>query len=227
MIKINEKYKKLVPRPSSDDYNRLKSDIEKNGIEQAIVINSKGEILEGYTRYQIAQELSIEDIPHIVKDFKNDDEEISYVIRVNMNRRHLTVMQKTQLGMQLLEHEKKLAKKRRLSTLKKGDKKPDKVTITPTEKGRATEKVSKIVGVSDKSMKQAVKIDKIEKSLKDEENKKELVETIDRGLEGKTSLSAVYKKAIELENIESGKTTSEKTEQKKIICPHCKKEIVI
>lgn len=48
------------------DYNELKRDIEQNGMKQPILVLNDGRIVNGYKRYQIAQELGLEYVPVVV-----------------------------------------------------------------------------------------------------------------------------------------------------------------
>jgi len=71
--------------------------------------------------------------------------EKKFVIESNINRRHLTTFQKIELSLHLLEIERELAKRRKLSRLKKGDELP--VTANLQGRGEAVEIVAKKIGV--------------------------------------------------------------------------------
>ena len=81
------------------DRERLKEDIAKDGIRDAIKVYKNGSkyyILGGYNRWRIAQELGISTVPveiyHIGPEERRD-----LVIKDNLNRRHLTREQKQRL----------------------------------------------------------------------------------------------------------------------------------
>ncbi len=81
------------------DRERLKEDIAKDGIRDAIKVYKNGNkyyILGGYNRWRIAQELNISTVPvevyHISPEERRD-----LVIKDNLNRRHLTRDQKQKL----------------------------------------------------------------------------------------------------------------------------------
>jgi ParB-like chromosome segregation protein Spo0J len=81
------------------DRERLKEDIAKDGIRDAIKVYKNGNkyyILGGYNRWRIAQELGITSVPveiyHISEKERRD-----LVIKDNLNRRHLTRDQKQKL----------------------------------------------------------------------------------------------------------------------------------
>ena len=58
-IKINPEYSKLVNPLSKSEYDILKNSIKEDGLHYPIVINPKGEILDGHHRYKICKELDI------------------------------------------------------------------------------------------------------------------------------------------------------------------------
>jgi len=167
-IKIKKEYLKLVPRPNEDDYQKLKNDIKENGIEIPVIVNSQNVLLEGFTRYNIAKELSLSEIP---TETKTVEDELSFIIRVNVHRRHLSIKQKTDLGLKLLDIEREKAKQRQSH----GQTAPGRTLKSESnlsDKGRATKKVAEQVGVSEDTMKKAVSIDKFKKNATPEEIKK-------------------------------------------------------
>jgi N6-adenosine-specific RNA methylase IME4 len=108
---INPEYKVLIPEPSLQEYQQLKSSIQQEGIYHPIVINEHNEILDGHTRYKICQELGIP-IKITVRQFADKLLEKRFVIESNLSRRHLNAYQKAELGVPLLAIERKLAKQR-------------------------------------------------------------------------------------------------------------------
>ena len=52
-IKINPEYSNLVYPLSKLEYEQLKDSIRKDGLYLPIVINPKGEILDGHNRHKI------------------------------------------------------------------------------------------------------------------------------------------------------------------------------
>lgn len=81
------------------DRERLKEDIAKDGIRDAIKVYKNGSkyyILGGYNRWRIAQELGIATVPVEIY-YLSEDERRDLVIKDNLNRRHLTREQKQRL----------------------------------------------------------------------------------------------------------------------------------
>ncbi len=81
------------------DRERLKEDISKDGIRDAIKVYRNGTkyyILGGYNRWRIAQELGIKTVPVEIY-YLTEEERRDLVIKDNLNRRHLTREQKQRL----------------------------------------------------------------------------------------------------------------------------------
>lgn len=89
---INEEYLKKVPRPETEQYEALKESIKERGQLEPITVNEKFEIIDGYTRFQICNELKIQ--PEFkIRKFVDSHEESLFVRTVNQKRRHLNPLQ--------------------------------------------------------------------------------------------------------------------------------------
>lgn len=100
--------RKLEPHPaamkidiSKEDRDALREDIQKNGIKHAIDINTKGEILDGINRWEMAMEFGIHPIPVIIFEYEKPEQEALHALTANLARRQLTKTQKN-----LLAHER-------------------------------------------------------------------------------------------------------------------------
>lgn len=111
IIKVKEEYLSLVPRPTKEERMALKEDINLHGQHDPIVVNRNGFILDGYTRYEICQELGLE-VKYRVQEFATEEEEKRYVINCNVNRRQLNAFQRVELYYQMYLIEKEKAKER-------------------------------------------------------------------------------------------------------------------
>ncbi len=69
-LQIKKEYLKAVPRPTKERYEEIKQDIQTQGQQLPIIINEKCIILDGYTRFQICNDLRIEQ-KIIAKSFEN------------------------------------------------------------------------------------------------------------------------------------------------------------
>ena len=172
-IKINFEYSKLVNPLSQLEYVALKNSIREDGLHYPIVINSKGEILDGHHRYKICKDLDMP-IKCEVKYFDNLGEEKRFVIDINLKRRQLNDFQKAELAYKLEDIYKEHARLRQLSKLKNVN---DKIPSLPSlgsndhndvnnnktndnqivteEKGRVIEVISKKNNLSPKTYQRA------------------------------------------------------------------------
>ena len=150
-------FNKTVPPMSAEDLSRLREDLAKDGLKVPIVLY-KGEILDGWHRYQICTEL---DIPMCFEDYTGDCP-LFHCYSLNVARRHLLPTQLAALAVELLPSFEKDAKARRLAGLKQNRNsapvRGDKVDTTEDaatdekcqskEKGKSRSFVSKKMGVS-------------------------------------------------------------------------------
>lgn len=113
-IEIKEDYLDLVPRPNKEEYQSLRDSLDMEGQKDPIVINSKGIILDGHTRYEIIRNLGRE-VDYRIKDFDNLNDERYYVIETNLNRRQFNAFQKVELAMILSDDIKRQLRERNKS----------------------------------------------------------------------------------------------------------------
>ena len=99
-IKINPVYEKLIPIPTDNDYQLLYESIKEKGLLNPIVLNPKGEILDGHNRYKICKELGTE-IKVEYRDYKTPEAEFQFVKDSNLAKRHMTTFQKCELAYNL------------------------------------------------------------------------------------------------------------------------------
>ena len=110
-LKIDETYKNLLPQMSSDEYDALRESIKQNGQRDPIIVNESNTILDGHMRNSVCVDLCIE--PKVrVEHFSSVQEEIAYIIDVNIHRRHLNLWQRALIAMRLLEGYRVLAHQR-------------------------------------------------------------------------------------------------------------------
>jgi ParB-like chromosome segregation protein Spo0J len=187
-LRINPQYEKIMPQMSREDFEELKKSIKNEGQHYPIIANEDLEILDGHHRFRACTKLDIE--PDFeVRKFENKLIEKKFVIESNLRRRHLTSFQLVELGVPLLEIEKKLAKKRQIEGGKNGrNKQLGLVSNGPTslsKKGKATAIVAKKIGLSTRTFERGKKI--IEKATEEEKQKLR---------EGKKSISRVYRELV-------------------------------
>ena len=86
----------LVPRPEDSQINSLKNSIQEDSQQVKIIVNSKGMILDGHTRFMICDELGI--VPeYVIKKFVSIEKEKEFVVSANLNRRQLTLFKRGEI----------------------------------------------------------------------------------------------------------------------------------
>ena len=166
-LKINLEYSKLASPLSNQEYETLKDSIKKDGLHYPIIVNSKGEILDGHHRYKICKELDIP-IKSEIKHFDDPTEEKRFVIDINLKRRHLNDFQKAELAYKLEDIYKEQARLRQISKLKNvkdrlplsvslgsNDHNDDSIIEEEKEKGKTIEIISKKNELSSKTYQRA------------------------------------------------------------------------
>lgn len=135
----------IFPKMSDEDYERLKLDIQTNGVLEPVK-TLDGMLLDGRHREKVCIELGIE-CPTwpISEDEMGDLTPHAWVISENLVRRHLNAAQRAAIGAEHLEQEQSTGMKAIL----------DKVP-----KGRAAAKAAKAVGVGRSSIERARAIKK-------------------------------------------------------------------
>ncbi|KXA90144.1 hypothetical protein AKJ62_01565 [candidate division MSBL1 archaeon SCGC-AAA259D14] len=115
-----------IPRMCENVRESFREDIKENGIREPVKVNPKDEdeILDGRERYKEAFDLGIEELPYEVANL-NGISPVEYIIKSALLRRHLSKSQKAMLAVELKPELEEEAEKRKLRTLKKGEKDPD------------------------------------------------------------------------------------------------------
>src|SRR5437899_1860808 len=93
-IRINEEYASLVPPISESEYETIRQSIKQVGQHVPIIINQKGEILDGHTRLKACKELGITPRTMMREEFEDPLLEKRFIIDINRNRRHLNPFQR-------------------------------------------------------------------------------------------------------------------------------------
>lgn len=86
----------LFPLMDESQYSDLVADIKENGLIESIILY-EGKILDGRNRYNACNDAGVE--PSFV-EYEGDDA-LSYVISLNLNRRHLNESQRAMIGARL------------------------------------------------------------------------------------------------------------------------------
>jgi len=79
----------LLPALSEEEYQNLKADIAERGVMVPIEIDEDGNILDGYHRIKICDELGL-NYPVIKRQGWTEEQKIQHALSLNLNRRHLS-----------------------------------------------------------------------------------------------------------------------------------------
>ena len=86
----------LFPMMEQSQYEDLVADIKENGLIESIILH-EGKILDGRNRYNACIDSNV--VPNFV-EYEGEDA-LSYVISLNLNRRHLNESQRAMIGAKL------------------------------------------------------------------------------------------------------------------------------
>lgn len=164
----------ILPDMERDDYEKLKEDISGFGLLHPIVLYH-GKILDGRHRYRACIELGIEPV---FEDWQGGSAVVEYVLSENLLRRHLNASQKAMVATRAMEYHRAEAKKRQkeqasswinndIAEISKEDSRQvsapgaltndDANVVTfPSDAGKAAAAAAKDVGVSPRTVEQAV-----------------------------------------------------------------------
>jgi ParB-like chromosome segregation protein Spo0J len=92
----------FLPSLQLDEYEALRESIRKYGVIQPVITDEDGNIIDGYHRVKICQELGIA-YPTRIMEGLTEEEKENLAVSLNIKRRHLTKEQKKTLAIELRE----------------------------------------------------------------------------------------------------------------------------
>src|SRR5438105_3311174 len=138
---------------SAREYESLLADIDAHRVLEPLAVTKKGVVLDGRHRLQAARELGQTEIP--VRVVVPADE-LGFVLRAAIRRRHLTESQVAALAIELEEHQAALAagrKRQRANLRNQLD-----VATLPHRGSRTRELIAKSAGVSARTVQDALTV---------------------------------------------------------------------
>jgi N6-adenosine-specific RNA methylase IME4 len=119
-LKIDQKFRKLIPPPAEDEVNALHKSLEDHGCLDPLVIwKEKGILLDGHNRYDFCTKNGI-DFATVELSFNCDIDARVWVRNNQMGRRNLLPAQRIDLQLANDADLKKKGREKRNSTLKQG-----------------------------------------------------------------------------------------------------------
>lgn len=86
-IRVNQKFKDLIPPLTADERKQLEDNVLKDGIRDPLVV-WHGTLVDGHNRYEIARKHGL-DYRVVEKEFKDEDEATLWIIDNQFGRRNL------------------------------------------------------------------------------------------------------------------------------------------
>jgi ParB-like nuclease domain len=160
----------------TDEYlDELAADIKEHGLRDPIVLH-EGKIIDGRNRLEGCHRAGVEPT---FTEWAGSGSVISWIISVNLHRRHLTDQQRAMLSASVAQELAVEAKERSSRNLRNSGDPLEGLDPTPRAEGKSTERAAKLLNVSRDAAKKAVKVSK--------SGSKELVQAV---TDGKVSLDA-------------------------------------
>ena len=105
-IRTDNEFQLLVFRPNEEQYEDTKADIAEKGIEEPLTLDEDSVLLDGYTRFQIARELGLAEVPTRVRKCSDRTDAMRFILRMATKRRHLNNPQIAELRRRILTFER-------------------------------------------------------------------------------------------------------------------------
>lgn len=135
----------LFPPQSPTARQALKDDIATNGQRVPIIINRKGEVLDGRHRWEICLELEIE--PLLTEVDCSEDELLSTIVSLNLHRRHLSQSQQALVAAKFIELKNTAANET-----------PTSAILRPQATGKISKQAANQFHVSSRTVENALKV---------------------------------------------------------------------
>lgn len=153
-LSISPELQSLMPEPTTDEYDAIKTSILKDGQQEPIAvwkdpISGKTFVIDGHTRYKICKEHGLEPKTQN-RNFESWLDAKKYAIDVNLLRRNLSDLQKVELAIKSIKIEETLSNERKRSTFPENGEKGFQSVSSPNgnDTGRTVEIVAKKTGFS-------------------------------------------------------------------------------
>jgi len=135
----------IFPMMGEDEFQALKEDIQANGLLEPIWIDADGKIIDGRNRHKACIETNT---PMKFKVWNNGQSLVSFVVSLNLKRRHLSASQRAACALDIKPILEEEARKRQIANLKQGVEFPVPELIPERENGESRDQAGKMFGVS-------------------------------------------------------------------------------
>lgn len=135
----------LFPLMQGDEFEELKDDIANHGLLEAIWLHPNGHIIDGRNRHRACIETETE--PRF-RTWGGEDSLVSFVVSMNLHRRHLTSSQLAAVAVEMLPLLEAEAKERMSAGGVARQQGAEKIPHPESAKGEAREKAAAIAGTN-------------------------------------------------------------------------------
>ena len=142
----------IFPMMAEDEYQALKDDIKSNGLLEPIWIDADGKIIDGRNRHKACIETNT---PMKFKVWNNGQSLVSFVVSLNLKRRHLNASQRAACALDIKPMLEEEANAYKLSKLKHGNILPVVELIPQREEGKSRDQAGEMFGVSGRYVSEA------------------------------------------------------------------------
>lgn len=143
------------------EFEDLVADIKTHGLRQPIVLFEE-QVLDGWNRYRACKQLRIDPA---TTTFKGPGSPLDYAVSVNLKRRHLDLLGRGMVGLELIPRYAAEAAERRGGGLKRGKDAPSPSREGNGTPGEAADRVAGIVGVSGATLERLLAVQRINPEL--------------------------------------------------------------
>lgn len=135
----------IFPLMTEAEFSSLKADIAENGLREAVWLHPDGSIIDGRNRYNACTELGI--VPEF-RTWNGDGSLVSFVVSLNLHRRHLNSGQLAMVALDILPLLEEEAKERQGVRNDKPTTSVNSLTEVVAQPKRATAQAAAITGTN-------------------------------------------------------------------------------
>ena len=136
-IRVNQKFRDLIPPLTADERKQLEENILKDGIRDPLVV-WEGTLVDGHNRYEIARKNGLE-YRVVEKEFRDEDEATLWIIDNQFGRRNLPDVDRIMLSQKRSGVLAEMAKKNKASAAEKAREAKETAVVIKNDKNNDIE----------------------------------------------------------------------------------------
>jgi len=136
---------KIFPMMSSEEFSSLVEDIRENGLLEPIWLHYDGRIIDGRNRQNACEETGY---PATYRTWDGQGSLVSFVVSLNLKRRHLTPTQRATIAVEMLPMLEAEAKERMVAGGEARQQGVEKIPHPEEDKGKSRDKAAELSGAN-------------------------------------------------------------------------------